>query len=226
MLVGSGQNILVWRDPWIPDLNNFLPQPRDTYCTQQSMAVVDLMSQDKLGWDVGKLNVLFNEVIVQAIKNIPCWVVGQKDRWIWLKTNSGELTVKSAYKEISHQGINALSSNFFSKLWKLPIHERLKMHLWCIASKLLPTKAALSRFDPNLNISCSLCDWPMESDCHLFWECPLARALWFGSEWSIRTDAIQLSDSAKLIEILIDPPVELDISYKAKFILTGAIILD
>ena len=72
MLVGSGQNILVWRDPWIPDLNNFLPQPRDTYCTQQSMAVVDLMSQDKLGWDVGKLNVLFNEVIVQAIKNIPC----------------------------------------------------------------------------------------------------------------------------------------------------------
>jgi hypothetical protein len=92
---------------------------------------------------VGKLNVLFNEVTVQAIKNIPCWAVGQKDRWIWLKTNLGELTVKSAYKEISHQGINALSSNFFSKLWKLPIHERLKMHLWRIASKLLPTKAAL-----------------------------------------------------------------------------------
>jgi hypothetical protein len=44
MLVGSGQNILVWRDPWIPDLNNFLPQPRDTSCTQQSMAVADLMS--------------------------------------------------------------------------------------------------------------------------------------------------------------------------------------
>jgi hypothetical protein len=50
--------------------------------------------------------------------------------------------------------------------------------------------------------------------------------LWFGSEWSIRTDAIQLSDSAKVIETLIDPPVELGISNKAKFILTGAIILD
>jgi hypothetical protein len=47
--------------------------------------------------------VLFNEVTVQVIKNIPCWAVGQKDRWIWLKTNSGELTVKTAYKEISHQ---------------------------------------------------------------------------------------------------------------------------
>jgi hypothetical protein len=190
------------------------------------MAVADLMSQDKFGWDVDKLNVLFNEVTVQTIKNILCWAVGQKDRRIWLKTNSGELTVKSACKEISHQGINALSNNFFSKLWKLPIHERLKMHLWHIASKLLPTKAALSRFDPNLNISCSLCDWPVESDCHLFWECPLAQALCFRSEWSIRTNAIQLSDSAKPIETPIDPPVELGISNKAKFILTGAIILD
>jgi hypothetical protein len=44
MLVGSGQNILMWKDPWIPEFNNFLPQPRDTSCTQQSMAVADLMS--------------------------------------------------------------------------------------------------------------------------------------------------------------------------------------
>ena len=80
------------------------------------MAVADLMFQDKFGWDVDKLNVLFNEMTVQTIKNILCWAVGQKDRWIWLKTNSEELTVKSACKEISHQGINALSHLGFSRV--------------------------------------------------------------------------------------------------------------
>jgi hypothetical protein len=120
MLVGPGNKILVWRDPWILDMNSFLPQPRDIVCTPQSMAVADLMTQDKLGWDMTKLNELFNDATVQAIKNIPYWSLGQEDRWIWLKTNSSELTIKSAYKELTHQDSNPHASTIFGKIWKLP----------------------------------------------------------------------------------------------------------
>uniref|UniRef100_A0A2N9IKL2 Reverse transcriptase zinc-binding domain-containing protein n=1 Tax=Fagus sylvatica TaxID=28930 RepID=A0A2N9IKL2_FAGSY len=226
LLMGLGHNILVWRDPWIPDLHAFIPQPRDNFHIPQSMAVGDLMTQDKLGWDLGKLNSLFNDEIVQAIKNIPRWSNGQEDKWIWLKTTSGDLIVKSAYKEITYQEHNHNHSTIFGKIWKLHIHERLKMHLWRIASNLLPTKAALSRFANNMDVSCSLCDYICESDIHLFWTCPLARALWFESEWCIRTDVILVPDTFKLIEMLIKPPVELCILNKDKFILMGELILD
>ena len=154
------------------------------------MAVADLMTQGKLGWDMTKLNELFNDATVQAIKNIPCWSLGQEDRWIWLKTNSSELTVKLAYKELTHQDSNPHASTIFGKIWQLPIHERLKMHLWCIASNLLPTKAAISRFATNIDAACCFCDHPVESVIHFFLVCPLARALWFGSEWCIKTDAV------------------------------------
>ena len=98
-LVGSGDNILVWRDLWIPNPPDYLPQPRDNV-EPQCLAVAQLMNHDKLGWDENKLKDLFNEETVLAIKNIPRWSREQEDKWVWLKTTSSEFSVKSAYKEI------------------------------------------------------------------------------------------------------------------------------
>ena len=201
----------------------YLPQPCDNV-EPQCLAVAQLMNHDKLGWDEDKLKDLFNEETVLAIKNIPRWCREQEDKWVWLKTTSGELSVKSAYKEICLPAPSFHCSSVFDKIW----NDKLKMHLWRIASNLLPTKASLARFDSNMDSSCSLCDHHLETSIHLFWECPLARVVWFGSEWCIRTDCILLQNPANLIEMLVDPPATLGFNgaVKEKFLLMGALILD
>ena len=35
-LVGSGENILVWEDPWVPDLPGFRPQPHSDHVPRLS----------------------------------------------------------------------------------------------------------------------------------------------------------------------------------------------
>ena len=43
---------------------------------------------------------------------------------------------------------------------------------------------------------------------HLFIDCPLARALWFSSQWGIRIDNCELSTSTQFIHFLLIPPFQ------------------
>uniref|UniRef100_A0A2N9IVM2 Reverse transcriptase zinc-binding domain-containing protein n=1 Tax=Fagus sylvatica TaxID=28930 RepID=A0A2N9IVM2_FAGSY len=117
------------------------PQPRVSSGIPQCLVVAQLLRQDKMGWDKDKLKMLFDEDSVSAILNIPQWSKNKKDRWIWLRTSTGELSVSSAYKEIRKREESSQSNPEIGKIWKTSVHERLKMHLWRIASNLLPTKA-------------------------------------------------------------------------------------
>lgn len=68
------------------------------------------------------------------------------------------------------------------------------MHLWRIASNLLPTKVALAKINPSADNSCPLCAQFQETSLHLFWQCSLARALWYYTAWCIRVDMFQFND--------------------------------
>uniref|UniRef100_A0A2N9HLN9 Ribonucleotide reductase large subunit domain-containing protein n=1 Tax=Fagus sylvatica TaxID=28930 RepID=A0A2N9HLN9_FAGSY len=127
-----------------------------------------------------KLSQQFDEESVATILNIPRrnWV--QQDTWCWSLTTNSQMTVKSAYKELCLHASQLGSAPLMEKIWKLSIHERLKMHLWRIASNLLPSKAGISTFTPTLDTICYLYENSPETITHLLWECSLARALWFG----------------------------------------------
>ena len=100
------------------------------------------------------------------------------------------------------------------------------MHLWRIASELIPTKVSRGSFVMNRENLCHLCSHHEESIFHLFWECAYARAIWFGSPFN--SDCIFLESSSSLIELLLAPLPDLcpHIGAKNQFVLTSAIILD
>jgi hypothetical protein len=149
---------------------------------------------------------------VSAIHNIPWWTNDQKDRWAWLKSSTGELSVKSVNQAARRNGTSAQSNSVLGKIWKLSLHARLKMFLWRVAMNILPTRASLSRFVPNMDSSYPICGHQLETLIHLLWTCPLARALWFNSAWGIKTDSFQLDSPIQLIENLISPSVSLNLN--------------
>jgi hypothetical protein len=114
------------------------------------------------------------------------------------------------------------------KLQETRLHERLKMHLWRIATNSLPIKESIQKFAPILDPSCSLCDHQSETFIHLFWECPFARALWFSCSWGLKPASIQLSSISDLINTLIALPPELglDSTLMEEFLISGTLVLD
>ncbi len=78
-----------------------------------------------------------------------------------------------------------------------------------MAAGILPTKDSITKFAPSSNQVCVLCNEVSESAVHIFWECPLSRAVWFGSVWGIRTDCIIINYASQLVELIITPPPEI-----------------
>ena len=45
----------------------------------------------------------------------------------------------------------------------------------------------------------------METDVHLFLECPMAKAIWFGCRWSLRSEKLNLSNCEEIPKFAEDP---------------------
>ena len=101
-LVGDGNSILVWEDPWIPQCPSFLPSPDPSTNSKSSLVVSQLLSHDKSCWDAEKLKSMFNMDTVKAIQSIPIASRAIVDKWAWIFTNNGEFSVKSAYRAIEN----------------------------------------------------------------------------------------------------------------------------
>ena len=70
-LVGSGDSILVWSEPWVPGLTDFKPLPKASLEEIPCLAVSQLMNQAKTDLNMGTLISLFDSNTIQAIQNIP-----------------------------------------------------------------------------------------------------------------------------------------------------------
>ena len=95
MLIGNGNTVRIWEDPWILDLPNFIPSPREGTSPEMTLIVSQLLSQE--GWDLTKIRNTFDETTSQLIQKIPLSWLAPKDCWIWISNNLGEFSVKSAY---------------------------------------------------------------------------------------------------------------------------------
>ena len=80
LTIGNSNNILVWEDPWIPDNPQFRPNPKDEASNSNSLVVAQLLNHEGLCWDVEKLQSLFDQETVKAIRRIPICPHSQ-DKW-------------------------------------------------------------------------------------------------------------------------------------------------
>ena len=97
LLVGNGECIRTWSDPWVPNLPGFIPFPKVGANPDLALIVSQLLNQDGSGWDIAKLWLFFEDLVVDIIMQVPLPSFPSVDCWSWTLTNSWKFTIKSAY---------------------------------------------------------------------------------------------------------------------------------
>ncbi|XP_073359744.1 uncharacterized protein [Aegilops tauschii subsp. strangulata] len=122
------------------------------------------------------------------------------DVFTWKLTESGVFSTRSAYHM---QFLGSTRSPLMAAVWKAWAPAKIKFFAWLLAiNRLLTADRLMARQWPNCYF-CPLCMRSLETNVHLFQECPWARRLWatgadrfqlpscHPDNWSITTDTTE-----------------------------------
>ncbi|XP_074297592.1 uncharacterized protein LOC141628333 [Silene latifolia] len=194
--IGCSSRLNAWKSKWIEgdslqDLcGEFCDAPIDP-----ALLFGDLHDSHRR-WDLSSLGFDPGEGVTMKIlaTYIPCQP--SDDSFYWTLSKHGAFTVKSGYyvaamaltnRPTSTADLSRMFATIVtfcrSKLWKLPISNKLKVFLWKFMANALPVGSEFLRRKMNWRSSCTRCDGSspcVESISHLFRDCSFAKALWFG----------------------------------------------
>lgn len=92
----------------------------------------------------------------------------------WNK-DTGQFTIQKCYSMLEN-GINIEGP--WSVIWKLKVPNKVKLFVWKICHRILPTRARLTvRLKREIQ-ACLFCHEGSETIDHLFWSCPRSKELW------------------------------------------------
>lgn len=233
-LVSSGTNLNIWDSPWIPSIVGFKPAPNPSLPSLPNLTISDLIAFPNRGWNFPLLHFLFDPPTVNSILSIHLPAIPALDRWIWAPSSSGRFSVKSAHEVASSFYLgqpSPLSPSDWNCLWGLKVQLRLKHFLWKITWNILPVRTNIFKFVSNVDQEvqcCPFCLGPLETLQHIFFECPLARLIWFNSNWPMNLTAFTNLPIGSWTQALLRPHDWLGIPVKEvhNFQLSALILLD
>uniref|UniRef100_A0A803Q7E5 Reverse transcriptase n=1 Tax=Cannabis sativa TaxID=3483 RepID=A0A803Q7E5_CANSA len=187
--IGNGKSTSIWFHPWV-HLGTLQPQPR--LDATHGISLVSNFIQNGT-WKEDLVHHWFQPEDARRTLNITLPNHPTEDSWIWIPGSNGKFTIRSAYRIIKNLHQGGTTNEKWRIVWGTKMHPRLKMLWWKILSNCLLTRGKLQLFaginDPN----CPLCSLVVEDSLHIFWNCHLARSMWFGCCWGIRTCSFNFS---------------------------------
>ncbi|KAL4278084.1 hypothetical protein GQ457_03G008110 [Hibiscus cannabinus] len=165
-----------WNDKWIDECNTLTSLVIGEANT--SSAPVAAMVGDNGGWDWIRLEQWLPQDAVAKISAIkpPRSDAGADiPGWRWGKSRT--FTVCSAYQAI-HNPFTTTNESHWSKIWRLPVPQRICVFMWLVFRQRLLTNAERFRRHLTLSDSCPLCHSAPETIDHMLRTCPRARHGW------------------------------------------------
>lgn len=172
--VGSGANILILEDHWIPSILGFKPSPYPNYGDNLLVSrVADLIDPDSGQWNCSLFWSVFCPEHEAEVVKIQLSVSSCCDNLVWIFEKSERFTVKSIYREIVKNRIPLIALVEFSwwkKLWKMKVHDKLKTAMWKLLWDVIPTKSKVAERLGGRDMEdviCEFCGGDCESIHHL-----------------------------------------------------------
>jgi len=127
---------------------------------------VSAFINDDRTWNVQALRrVISDEQVVQK-------VLGIEDSFCWGFSGSGTFSVKSA-TWLAHDHVEHTTPAWeFNWIWKIDAPPKILIFLWQMLHNALPIRVNLCRRGFQVDAACPLCAGAIETNDHLFWECP------------------------------------------------------
>ncbi|KAG2310775.1 hypothetical protein Bca52824_022332 [Brassica carinata] len=174
-VVGSGEKIRVWSDPWLSCSSPLTPiGPTDS-----ALLVSDLLCPISNSWDKEKIQKYLPQY-EECILSIITSSAPSQDGLAWLLDKYGVYTTKTGYGAGIKSAVNSddsMSSFDWPKnIWNIKTSPKIKDFLWKLARKAIPVSSNLSsRGIPSFN--CKTCDG-VEDDLHVFLHFRIATQVW------------------------------------------------
>uniref|UniRef100_A0A803QC15 Reverse transcriptase zinc-binding domain-containing protein n=1 Tax=Cannabis sativa TaxID=3483 RepID=A0A803QC15_CANSA len=202
-LIADGSKVDLWHSPWIPWLDwNMSRVAFNPLCVQNSIKVSTLLGEDG-EWIPRSVHRWFVPSVASSLNLVRRLPRSQEDLLVWKDATNGLFSPRVAYKSII-KGRWGESDQIWNRIWKLQITERLKMFLWKLCRDIIPFGNRLQRIFGN-DTRCVICGDADDSAQHLFFKCPLAKAVWFASRWALRSDSLCFDSPRNMVEWLLSP---------------------
>ncbi|KAA3466902.1 reverse transcriptase [Gossypium australe] len=179
--VGTGMNISITEDAWIPNYVNVRLMSR--FNNLQGDKVADLINSNEREWNRELIVNTFPEDVADLILQIPLLLERHEDFLAWNGESSGEFSVRSSYKLL--QGLDptayALQNiyrDFYIKLWRIEMPTKIKIFIWKISWNYLTNRVNMIIRRLATSSLCPRCGGGDETMNHLFRECPTSMEVW------------------------------------------------
>ena len=149
-VVGNGNSIRLWHDPW---LSTSSPKAVEGPLTldDKDLAVVDVLTRETCIWNRAALEKQFPTLLDEILLLHPS-TTGAEDSYAWLQPSSGSYTTKSVYMSLQRKGalqeLNArllASFNWYRFVWNTQAFPKIQVFLWKTIQNVLPTEENLQK---------------------------------------------------------------------------------
>jgi hypothetical protein len=183
--VGTGKDIKIWEDNWIPSNRSLRPlwKPPNTQLTW----VADLINAAEGTWNENLVRDTFIPPDANAILSIPLGGI-ESDTLAWAFEKHGMYTVRSAYHLLSnaamerrHNGPTSSAGHdlpMWKQCWQLNTLPKIKHFWWRVLHGYIPTMGILKRRHIEESGTCVFCGHPDESIFHAIISCPCVIGAW------------------------------------------------
>ena len=174
-IVGDGQTIRLWKDPWLPhgSLCSYIEGPllpHDEDCQVHSLWT-------NKTWSFEALNIPLPAQLQNLIQGIPVPQYAQlTDTFLW-PHNNGTCSVKSASKFLFHQHHAPWNKPLWNWIWALTCPQKIQIFLWKAMRNRLPTKQFLAFGRPHVDTHCPRCH-TSETTIHILRDCLWTKEIW------------------------------------------------